>query len=310
MKKIYIVFLFLLICSIIFIVHITKNNKPHKNDTNDDLSWLSPGQTASGFHSYDTKKIVNLGDQYEVTDDCLRGMISFAQDFEDTRHYALIIFIDFIQYEFKVDNKPYIIYPFELTGKYEIEINVEIPVNIKSSHEFSYFIINEPHLKDSSLENEELIRNMLSTRGSHSNRILINNNDYIFNEKYDENNMIFDSEIKSFSLLLTKTYQDVRLLPIVTSGEMIDVVFTNMYSEEMTYVFVALSNGIQTAFPDGSIRKIIKIPPKANITFPVIVPEVENEETYQVLAFVLPLSKNMEYRPVVANTYISIIVPK
>lgn len=270
------------------IVSPTQENELIYND--DGTVTIGEGMTSFGFRDSETNTIIDFGNSIETKEDKLIGRINFHQNISKKINYLLIILLDFLQVEFKVDQNIYTSYAFSLEGNEEININIELDLINCNAHEFEYIIVREPELMSFTKDNSILWDNIGFTDSIVSSRFLINGStDAWTPQVYENKYTVFDSDV-SYPPAIVRNYQDAKVLPYCYSNEKLDLVFTNIYPEETDYVFIAFSNWKQVEFTNGQKQNAIRIPGESNIVYSLTMPEVQSQEPYQIFCFSLPLN--------------------
>ncbi|KON67729.1 hypothetical protein AKG34_02020 [Peribacillus butanolivorans] len=212
---------------------------------------------------------------------------SVDHDIDEDRKYALLVFEDYKQVKFKVENKEQEVnkYFFEMKPNSSINFKVSVPIR-SDSIELTFVIVQKPEykLKELDLIKAGILEQVLSMRYSINKadsredvkKVKEVKPDAIVKDGLNENVFITNSQEKLQSIMTEKEDKKLKL----SAG--------NETNDEIRYAIIALKDWEQVAVIDNIEILYTTVPPETRHLFDFKLPEVESEKNFQLIAFPFP----------------------
>lgn len=285
MKKFSKYIAFLLI--IFSLASCTYKNSNNTEDEQDKLpSFGNGGGVSLGLYNIngniETKYIFNV-----KQDEILKKYISISNQINENREYKLILFVNFKQHKFSVDNKPQSEeYTFSMKPNQSLKIPVEVNQFDSGLNDVIFVLIKYSNVK--SLNNEFRantdMNHLLFVRFN-----VANNNDQIPKYKIEnfksvESNNILDGVFISKSRQLKRWLSDK-----INPGEFIKyyIDIGNLGSKEQTYALISLFDWKQINIDDENNVVFFRLDKNKKISIPTSfkVPNIQN--TYDLTTILI-----------------------
>ncbi len=246
---------------------------------------------------------------YTYDGDIIKNTMYLKYAMNETIRYQLIVMKDFVQTDFFIDGKQYLIYDIELDGNGELKLDIEVERNDEEIDEVQYLIVRavEDRFKTESLRCEPLKHVQDSYGITFDWRVNLNNTPKLEESEFEE----FDKKRKvdkgigrvkvidrvdreNFyeDILLHNTWKDVF---IKQPNQDIDLMLGNIFDNERKYVVVQLLDNKQIAFADGDMYKYFKLEGNEVGVYALDLPKVDELSFYQVLVFDLDNIEPIEH---------------
>lgn len=281
-QKLLLLFIIITILINIFTLFNFNNKKIYERDIA-ILSTLDINKSTNIIYDNHNKPIINC-DFITYSKD-LKLNYTFYQNAKDDNIYKLLIFIDDKQHKFIVKGKSYDSYDFTLDGRSNIDIDIQLNLKNKNSQNIVFVTYKDPYYKAPKSEDEVTSGTILDAVHKWDE---LNSETYstrIFFKGSDFENLL----IKNYSEKLPLPYSIIRKgtgsgIPFGTSNEEFDLVFfSEEYDTEIFYKAIYLLNYEQIQLNKDS-NDIISLTPNSvfNET-KLILPQVENCSTFNIL---------------------------
>ncbi|MFD4932679.1 hypothetical protein ACFWMS_28255 [Peribacillus butanolivorans] len=232
-------------------------------------------------------KHIDEGSTLNSKDNEVSVVASVDHYIDEDRKYALLVFEDYKQVKFKVENKEQEVnkYFFEMKPNSSINFKVSVPIR-SDSIELTFVIVQKPEykLKELDLIKAGILEQVLSMRYSINKadsredvkKVKEVKPDAIVKDGLNENVFITNSQEKLQSIMTEKEDKKLKL----SAG--------NETNDEIRYAIIALKDWEQVAVIDNIEVLYTTVPPETRHLFDFKLPEVESEKNFQLIAFPFP----------------------
>ncbi|ULM97839.1 hypothetical protein L8956_03585 [Peribacillus frigoritolerans] len=266
---------------------------------NDDIEKESKETNAAEYGSvgYGLKdlngKLIDEGSALNSKNNEVTVIASVDNDIDEYRKYALLIFEDYKQVNFKAENKGQEVNKFFFDAKPNTSRNFKISVPIRSdSSELTFVIVQKPEykLKELDLNRAGILEQVLSMRysinksdsGKDAKKVKQVKPDAIVKDGFNENISITNSQEKLQSIMTEKEGKELKF----SAG--------NETNAEIRYAIIALKDWEQVAVRDNTDVLYTTVPPETRHLFDFNLPDVEGENNFQLIAFPFPYEVNAD----------------
>ncbi|MCM3220751.1 hypothetical protein M3644_13210 [Bacillus cereus] len=292
MKQIYIIIGVLLISLLtIYILFNTSIIQPHppskENKREQQTNTISYGlKDNQGQH-------INNGSTITSEDNKINVSLSFVHTINENRKYGLIVLEDYEQKPFKIEDTTNEIshYFFDMKPNSSMTTKISLHTSPNAS-ELTFLIIKKPEykLKDNNLNKAAILEDILSMR-------------YSIHPLQKENKKIKFSLINPDAILkdglyeplfVTNREENLQTVFFEKEGKQLTLSNGNETNDEMTYAIVAFKDWKQVEIFNN--RKVVytKVAPETRQIFNFILPSVDQESNFQLVAFPFPFKVSEE----------------
>ncbi|MET1178175.1 hypothetical protein ABG775_09400 [Peribacillus simplex] len=238
-------------------------------------------------------KIIDEGSTLTSTDNEVSVIASVDNNIDEDRRYALLIFEDYEQVKFKVENKGQDVnkYFFDMKPNSSLNFKVSVPIRSDSS-ELTFVIVQKPEykLKELDLVRAGILEQVLSMRfsinqadsGKDVKKFKEVKPDAIVKDGLNENISITNSQEKLQSIMTEKEGKKLKL----SAG--------NETNDQISYAIIALKDWEQVPIIDNTEVLHTTVPPETRYLFDFKLPEVQRENNFQLIAFPFPYEVNAD----------------
>lgn len=244
---------------------------------------LLPGQIAFGIYSKDNK-IIDSGSL--IKDKKITHRLQLSQDLSQSREYLILVLLDYIQTEFKVNNEIYSKYKVSLDKEdtIDVSINMNIPEDAK---ELCYVIIKKPNYMQikRDIQKSCILQEFMTLRYSLNTK-----------EKYIDIEKNFKKVDKGPVSNLFLSESAVTLKPVISCAEQSkkELVIGNTSDNPIKYSVIQFLDWNQTPFQDKETIKFFEVNPNSKVSYSVDMPAVTKDSVLQYLAFPYPYNTNRD----------------
>lgn len=280
----------------------------------DDGSVTIPeGYMSNGFYDSETDNVIDGGSVIKLSGHTLQGKIRFQQNFPAENKYLLIVLIDYVQHEFKIEEKSFQSYSFSLEGESAIELNISVHLTESEGTEFSYVIIPEPEEQNFLVDGEYNWHTMLSTREWIVSRFELER-EYINVEeksKYGQNYTEFHAEGNIYGFELVGSRDDMIVSVEGEGGEIVELVILNQELDSVgtDYVIISFLDWQQIPIDGEHMKYYVTVPADTSISVPVVLPDVEEAKVLQIIAFKISDAGIEQYTRTTETTFRVLVKP-
>ncbi|MGR4027713.1 hypothetical protein K7H05_30900 [Bacillus sp. ZZQ-131] len=292
MKQIYIISGVLLISLLtIYILFNTSIIQPHplsiENKREQQTNTISYGlKDNQGQH-------INNGSTITSEDNKINVTLSFVHTINENRKYGLIVLEDYEQKPFKIEDTTNEISHYFFDMKPNSSITTKISLHTSpNANELTFLIIKKPEykLKDNNLNKAAILEDILSMR--YSMHPLQKENEKIKLSLIDPDAILKDGLYEP--LFVTNREENLQTVFFEKEGKQLTLSNGNETNDEMTYAIVAFKDWKQVEIFNN--RKVVytKVAPETRQIFNFILPSVDQESNFQLVAFPFPYKVSEE----------------
>ncbi|MCC2494315.1 hypothetical protein LKM14_13135 [Bacillus cereus] len=292
MKQIYIISGVLLISLLtIYILFNTSFIQPHppsiENKREQQTNTISYGlKDNQGQH-------INNGSTITSEDNKINVTLSFVHTINENRKYGLIVLEDYEQKPFKIEDTTNEIshYFFDMKPNSSITTKISLRTSPNAS-ELTFLIIKKPEykLKDNNLNKAAILEDILSMR--YSMHPLQKENEKIKLSLINPDAILKDGLYEP--VFVTNREENLQTVFFEKEGKQLTLSNGNETNDEMTYAIVAFKDWKQVEIFNN--RKVVytKVAPETRQIFNFILPSVDQESNFQLVAFPFPFKVSEE----------------
>jgi len=275
-KKKYFILFFLLILIVSITIKLIPNNKT-----------LSMQSGFVGFGLFDDSgSIIDNGDTIYLEELNKSFHIKLSQNLEKSREYSMIVFLDYEQIEFAIEDDYTKKYNFVLSDNDTLSKDIKFDINNKEAGELSILFIKKPsdRIKKNDFSSAMKSQNIYSLRypiGNTSDRTI----------HFEKDFKQFKSEVK-VDFFISKSYNDLKLITEIKENSEVKGIFSNETNNPLNYALIALNDWNQMELTNGKVS-YYEIPPNTSIIADLKLPKSDSDSNIQYIAF--PYPYNVSY---------------
>ncbi|PFE10615.1 hypothetical protein [Bacillus cereus] len=290
MKKYYIITILLIsIISVYFTLNKPVQKQETSNDKNINTNITKKQEREQlntisyGLKNIDGKHIDN-GDTIESKNNKVNVYLSLNHNIDENREYGLIILENYKQKPFKIENNT------QETSKYFFNMNpysskkIKISLNIsENANELTFLLIKKPNykLKDNDINKASILEEILSMRYSIKNK-----NKIEMIQEIQPENILTDG--LNEPLFITKDKENLQIVFSETEEKEFIVSNGNETDKEMKYAIIAFKDWEQNEIVNNKDVIYTTVAPQTRQIFKFILPKVEQESNFQLIALPFP----------------------
>ncbi|KWW22122.1 hypothetical protein AS888_03725 [Peribacillus simplex] len=264
-------------------VYLSSNKEPKTLITSDSENREVGNTVAYGMKNLEGDHIDN-GSDLSSKNNKVSGVVSIDHNMDEDRKYALLIFDNYKQKTFIVENKEQVVNKHFFEMKSNSSINIKVSTSIDSnSRELTFLLVKKPeyNLREKDLNRAAVLGEVLSMRFSINDSDIMEENsevrpDAIIRDGLYENLFVTNSKKKLQSIITEKEGKKL----ILSAG--------NDSNAEIRYAIIALKDWEQDTVIDNKIVLYTTVAPETRHLFHFNLPNVKTESNFQFIAFPFP----------------------
>lgn len=258
-------------------------NKEHASD-------LRPNERSYGIYDLNSGKLCEANEPIIPIDNKVNVQLNYMQNKSESGSYLLSVFVNCVQRPFNVEGNTYEHYTFEVDAQCEVNVNIELEVDENTDHEILFLLFNEPAYRNANIESESDVYYLKNIS------IYPPTMRYpLYNDLHDapEINILNDIQpielpVEYNGIFLSKEHDDLTLLPVVGSGEKVYLTIFNIFEYERDFAIISLLDWQQYPISNTDIVKYVNVPSRSAVICEIIIPTVDTETPYQIVALPCP----------------------
>jgi hypothetical protein len=207
--------------------------------------------------------------------------LEFSHNYHFKGRYALIILVDHKQVDFGVNDKNYLLYPFNTEPNETVEINTSIS-NVTNSKEVVYLVIFQPNYL---LTEKDDFSRALDLQPVYQLRFPLatepqQNEPLQFDPPVTHSTKLLDSS----EIRLLRNIDEFKIMMSGKSEEEIYMSLANTTDNNMNYSIIGFKGWEQVPFYDNKFIRNIQIPPGQRNYYKITLPITDEKVNYQIFA--------------------------
>lgn len=250
------------------------------NGKREDGNTIAYGLKNVNGENIDNGSVLN-SENNEVT-----VYVSLDHNINEDREYGLLVFEDYKQKKFKVENNEQELnkYFFEMRPRSSLDIKVSAPIKSNSS-ELTFLLVKKPEykLKENDLNRAAVLEEVLSMRYSINKTVSTSKEEL----KEGKSKAIKRDGLNDY-LFVTNSTEKLQFIFTETEGEKLTLSAGNDTNTEIRYAILALKDWEQDIIIDNNEVLYTTVPPESRRIFDFKLPNVERESNFQFIALPFP----------------------